>query len=84
MQYVLLAAIAHIMQLKCSFCGPDKGAIYCHAYLIYIHRICIMCNYIHIEIYVYTECPGGNVPDFRRMFLKLKYIEITQNTYIQS
>ena len=52
MQYVLLAAIAHIMQLKCSFCGPDKGAIYCHAYLIYIHRICIMWNYIHMEIYV--------------------------------
>jgi len=33
MQYVLLAVIAHIMQLKCSFCGHDKGAIYCHAYL---------------------------------------------------
>ena len=22
---------------------------------------------------VYTECPGGNVPDFGRMFLTLKY-----------
>ena len=32
----------------------------------------------------YTECPGRNVPDFGRMFLKLKYIDITQNTYIQS
>lgn len=68
MQYVLLAAIAHIMQLKCSFCGPDKGAIYCHAYLIYTNRICIMWNYIHIEIYVcicthtvriYTLCLHG-------------------------
>jgi len=28
--------------------------------------------------------PGGNVPDFGRMFLKLKYSDITQNTYIQS
>jgi uncharacterized HAD superfamily protein len=32
----------------------------------------------------YTECPGRNVPDFGRMFLKLKYTDITQNTYIQS
>ena len=25
------------------------------------------CTYI----YIYTGCPGGNVPDFGRMFLKL-------------
>ena len=32
-----------------------------------------------ISIYsVYTKCPGRNVPDFRRMFLKLKYTDITQ------
>ena len=30
----------------------------------------------------YTECPGGNVPDFGRMFLTLKYTDITQNTYV--
>jgi hypothetical protein len=68
MQYILLATIAHITELKYSFCGPDKGAIYCHAYLIYIHRICIIWNYIHIEIYVhictctvrsYTLCVYG-------------------------
>jgi len=28
--------------------------------------------------------PGGNVPDFGRLFLKLKYTDITQNTYIRS
>jgi len=33
---------------------------------------------------MYTECPGGNVPDFGRMFLKLKYTDITKNTYIRS
>ena len=33
---------------------------------------------------VYTGCPGRNVPDFGRVFLKLKYTDITQNTYIQS
>jgi len=28
--------------------------------------------------------PRGNVPDFGRMFLKLKYADFTKNTYIQS
>ena len=32
----------------------------------------------------YTGCPGGNVSDFGRMFLTLKYTHITQNTYIRS
>jgi len=32
----------------------------------------------------HTGFPGGNVPDFGRMFLKLKYTDITKNTYIQS
>ena len=31
-----------------------------------------------------TGCPGSNVPDFGRMFLTLKYTDITQNTYIRS
>ena len=35
-------------------------------------------------ISAYTVCPGRNVPDFRRIFLKLKYTDITQNTHIQS
>jgi hypothetical protein len=26
----------------------------------------------------YTECPRRNVPDFGRMFLKIKYTDITQ------
>ena len=34
--------------------------------------------------YAYTGCPGGNVPDFGRMFLTLKYTDLTQNTYIRS
>jgi len=36
------------------------------------------------EINVYTGCPRRNVPDFGRVFLMLKYTDITQNTYIQS
>jgi hypothetical protein len=35
-------------------------------------------------LYTYTGCPRMNVPDFERVFLKLKYTDITQNTYIQS
>jgi len=33
---------------------------------------------------VYTGCPRRNVPDFGRVFLMLKYTDITQNTYVQS
>ena len=32
----------------------------------------------------YTGCPRRNVPDFGRVFLMLKYTDITQNTYTQS
>ena len=32
---------------------------------------------------VHTECPRRNVPDFGRVFLMLKYTDITQNTYVQ-
>jgi len=44
-----------------------------------------MCMYMYKHmICICTGCPGCNVPDFGRMFLKLKYTDITQNTYIQS
>jgi len=33
---------------------------------------------------LYTRCPRRNVPDFGRVFLMLKYTDITQNTYVQS
>jgi hypothetical protein len=32
----------------------------------------------------HTGCPRRNVPDFGRVFLMLKYTDITQNTYDQS
>ena len=38
----------------------------------------------YLWLMLYTGCPGGNVPDFRRMFLTLKYTDLTQNTYIRS
>jgi hypothetical protein len=33
---------------------------------------------------IHTECPRRNVPDVGRVFLMLKYTDITQNTYVQS
>ena len=38
----------------------------------------------NIYIRVYTACPRRNVPDFGKVFLILKYTDITQNTYVQS
>jgi len=38
----------------------------------------------HLYRPVYKGCFGGNVPEFGIMFLKLKYTDITQNTYIRS
>jgi len=43
----------------------------------YILEHCVFCM-------LYTGCPGRNVPDFGRMFLKLKYNDLTKNTYIRS
>ena len=33
---------------------------------------------------IYTGCPRRNVPNFGRVFLRLKYTDITQNTYFRS
>jgi len=41
-------------------------------------------HYFVIISSIYTECPRRNVPDFGRVFLMLKYTDITQNTYVQS
>ena len=38
----------------------------------------------HLYTELYTGCPRRNVPDFGRVFLMLKYTDITQNTYVQS
>ena len=49
---------------------------------------CVLFDGVNISfdasLVLYTGCPRRNVPDFGRMFLKLKYTYITQNTYIQS
>jgi hypothetical protein len=35
-------------------------------------------------IYIYTGCPRRKGPNFGRVFLRSNYIDITQNTYVQS
>ena len=54
-----------------------------------IYSICVcVCIYIYLYVCVcvcvYTECPRRNVSDFGRVYLMLKYTDITQNTYTQS
>jgi len=44
----------------------------------------VLYVYVYVYVYIYTGCPRRNVPDFGRVFLTLKYNDITQNTYIQS
>jgi hypothetical protein len=48
--------------------------------------VCFFCIKWRIGSCVcsYAGCPRRNVPNFGRVFLMLKYIDITQNTYIQS
>ena len=46
---------------------------------MYIIYACNVCMYRY-----YTGCPRRNVPDFGRVFLMLKYTDVTQNTYVQS
>ena len=37
-----------------------------------------------VDKLIYTGCPRRNVPVFGRVFLMLKYTDITLNTYVQS
>ena len=36
------------------------------------------------KVKIYTGCPRRKGPNFRRVFLRSNYTDITQNTYIQS
>ena len=51
---------------------------------INIYTYTYICVYIYIYTHTYIRCPGRTMPYCGRMFLKLKYPNITQNDYIQS
>jgi len=44
----------------------------------------IVVPWFAVRVHMYTGCPRRNVPDFGRVFLMLKYTDITQNTPVQS
>jgi hypothetical protein len=59
------------------FCGTPAGEL--------PHLKPTDCREVHLyTIHTYIGCPRRNLPDFRRVFLLLKYADITQNTYVQS
>ena len=65
----------------CQYRGADKSLAWPTSWCILFHGWNISFD---ASLVIYTGCPGRNVPDFGRMFLKLKYTDITQNTYVQS
>jgi len=67
-----------------TFMGSHMVYVYVCMYVCMCVCVCVcVCVYIYIYIYI-QGVPGGNVPDFGRMFLKLKYTDITKHIYIQS
>jgi len=58
--------------------GPPKYTILRISYILTFYYTIITSTSAN------TGCPRKNVPDFGRVFLMLKYTDITQNTYVQS
>ena len=66
--------------LSYQFCFCINNSSYDYRVIFFMSK----CVYIFLDHSVYTGCPRRNVPDFGRVFLMLKYTDITQNTYVQS
>ena len=64
-----------VPMISCLVCTKGQNVIFSYIY-IYTHT--------HTHTYIYTGCPRRNMPDFGRVFLMLRYTDITQNTYVQS
>jgi len=66
-------------------CGWEIALSVCGGFSIVNNVIHTAYIYICImSLMVNAGYPRRNVPDFGRVFLMLKYTDITQNTYIQS
>jgi hypothetical protein len=69
---------------------PFVLGLWVSSYLLHLSRKCqsslLFVSVSQTAMYsvLYTGCPGRKVPDFGRIFLQLKYTDITQNTYIRS
>jgi len=53
-----------------------------YVYPCIILRVETEMNSTMSQLYIYTGYPRRNVPYFGRVFLMLKYTDITQNTYV--
>ena len=65
----------------CASLDTDYVNKACNSGYCFVRRLCAI---IGTYILTYTECPRRNVPYFGRVFLMLKYTDITQNVYILS
>jgi len=77
--YVLMCVYMYV----CMHVLPKYVCIYVRMYVrtyICMYLSTYVCTYVG----GYIGCPRRNVPDFGRVFLMLKYTDITQNTYVQS
>ena len=63
---------------------PDIKYIFWFYLQLCMKHFSLLEDMSEIWFYIYTGCPRRNVPDFGRVFLMLKYTDITQNTYVQS
>jgi len=70
---------------------PHDGSLHCTPrevlafYLSHVTSLLTSCGGQSLESWgIYTGCPRRNAQHFRRVFLMLKYTDITQNTYVQS
>jgi len=68
-----------------------RNGIAIYSYFTQAHTHTHICTHTYTNTCIltsfnfkYTGCPRRNVPDFRRVFLMLKYTDITQYIYIQS
>jgi len=77
------------MNIVAGFCD------YCKSVMTYEsltrHKNCLLCldcfqkgNSKLLILLIHTGCPRKNGQNFGRVFLMLKYTDITQNTNIQS
>ena len=68
---------------------PEVPSVYCLSSAAQNGKVCVrfcvsVCVCVCMCVSIYTGCPRGSVSDFERMFLTLKYTDITQNTYVRS
>ena len=73
---------------KCTFLGfqnvYNSERTWVQIRLMFRIFFMCVCIYIYIYIYIYTGCPRRKGQNFGRVFLMLKYTDITQNTYFHS